>query len=90
MQEIRNTDIRYFLGVFIGHQLVDVTQHDEDADDSDRNAYFVELLFDNGGTIRFFSRPGTDGPSFVAQHPDDCECQLCKYEPGEENDDAKG
>ena len=73
----RGHNIRYFFGTFIGSKVVDITQSDHD----DPNGPFVEILFESGGTIRFYSRE--TGPSFATEHCD-CECQLCKDE--ESND----
>jgi len=72
-------NIRYFLGGFIGAKVVDITQSDH-LENDDPNGAFLELLFDTGGTIRFYVRD--EGPSFSTEHPDDCACQCCKDEEG--------
>lgn len=50
--------IRDILGRFIGRTVVDITQHDEE-EYRETQKSFVEILFDNGETVRFMI--GEDG-----------------------------
>lgn len=45
------SNIRELLGHLIGQRLIEITQDDED-EEGDR---FVELMFENGNTVRFFT-----------------------------------
>lgn len=84
MAEEVKPNIREHLGFVIGAKCLDVSQHDLDAiDRSDPCSTFVELTFDNGYSIRFFSRPAEDGPCFMVSHPDGCPCGAC----GEQEED---
>jgi len=81
MDEEETRNIRYFLGVFIGKKLVDVTQHDREEfnAESGRGA-FVELLFEDGMTIHL---PVLDEP-FSTDHADKCDCECCQDTEGTE------
>lgn len=46
------SNIREFLGHFIGQKLVDITQHDKEEWDNGQEAY-VCLMFDSGHTMTF-------------------------------------
>ena len=72
------SNIRNFLGPFIGKRVVDITQHDEDEfDPKNPMSAYIEFLFEGGGTARIFTIGCNVGPAFVVQHHDDCGCDLC-------------
>lgn len=51
MGDTHYASIRELLGHLVGHTVVDITQHDADDFARDGDA-FVELLFDNGQSLR--------------------------------------
>jgi hypothetical protein len=68
MEDETYSNVRDFLGQFIGHRIVDITQHDPDEFAEDGRSY-VMLMFDNGECIKFFV--GDDG--FMYSEPGDDE-----------------
>jgi hypothetical protein len=72
-----SSNIREILGFLIGNELLDITSEDE-ADRKDGRDPFIELLFENGATLKFFI---LDSDLYKAAGP------LCFSDPSRVDDD---
>jgi hypothetical protein len=70
-------NIREILGFLIGQKVVDITQEDKEDREAGRDS-FVELLFENGATLKFFV---LDSDQYKAPGP------FCFSDPARNDDD---
>lgn len=92
MTEESYANIRDILGHLIGRTVVDITQHDKEDFVAGDDAY-VELMFDDGNTLKFFTLENkhykAPGP-FCFSDPNTAEKDADEYVPTEDDKSTKG